>query len=591
VIGIRRERIQGLEKMPLGPLRSSAMQASPLVFVIGVFLALSVLAAYRGILGADFVFDDGPYIRDNPHVLGGLTRENVLWAFTSSLTSNWQPLTWLSLQLDVQLFGPGPSAHHAVNLMMHAMNAILLLFVLLRLTSAAWRSAAVAALFALHPLHVESVAWVSERKDLFSTTFFLAALLVYVRHLTRSLWWTATMVFLLFALGLMAKPMIVTMPFVLLVLDWWPLRRPLGWGLLREKIPLFGLAAASCAMTLWAQGAGGALGSLTSHPLKLRLANALAAYLGYLNKAFWPSGLAVYYPYSRGAPLSLRAALALTVILAISAVAVRVRSRHPWLLAGWLWYLGMLVPVIGLVQVGGQASADRYTYLPLVGLFAAVVWGAPGLMRRLALSRAIAAAVAFTVLGACLAATRVQVAFWKNERTLFEHALEVTEGNWLAHNVLGALDMSERKAAAALAHFQESLRIAPGNNPQAHSNLGDLELQRGRMRAAVKHYEIVLSLDGADPDDHLNLGVALAALGRSEEAMRQYLEALRLNPGMADAHYNLGNVLSRERRYPEAIFHYREAIRIDPGNDKARNNLGVALRALGRGEIPAAPDD
>ena len=511
-------------------------------------LVVLTLAGFAGVVDNQFVaYDDGVYVAANPHVRDGLTAGSVAWAFAATENSNWHPVTWISHMLDVQLFGFDAGKHHRTSLLLHAANVVLLFLLLAHITGALWRPALAAALFAVHPLHVESVAWVAERKDVLSTSFWLLTTGAWLRWLDSRTVARYAAVLALFALGLMAKPMLVTLPFTLLLLDFWPLERTGARGLLNEKAPLFAMAALSCAATVAAQRAGGALQSLERFSFTERLANAIVSYAAYLGKAVWPVSLAVFYPHPHlglGAPVVLAAAAGL---VAVTALALRSARSVPYAAFGWLWYLGTLVPVIGLVQVGEQGMADRYTYVPLIGIFVAFAWGAGALAERSRSSRPVVAAAAAGAIAACFVVTTAQVRTWKNTETLFTHALAVTKDNWTAHNNLGGLLSDQGRLVAAVGHFQEVVRIRP-------------EFAEG-------HYNLALALDRSK---------------RPEEAIAQYLDALRLNPGYAAAHYNVANALLHTGRLPEAIEHYEASLRLHPVDAAAHNNLAIALNRSGR---------
>ena len=511
-------------------------------------LVVLTLAGFGGVADNQFVaYDDGVYVAANPHVRDGLTAGSIAWAFVATENSNWHPVTWISHMLDVQLFGLDAGKHHRTSLLLHAANVVLLFLLLVRMTGALWRPALAAGLFAVHPLHVESVAWVAERKDVLSTTFWLLTIGAWLRWLDSRSVPRYVIVVVIFALGLMTKPMLVTLPFTLLLFDFWPLGRAGLPDLLKEKAPLFAIAAASCAATVGAQRAGGALQTLERFPLSERLANALVSYAAYLGKVVWPSSLAVFYPYphlGRGFPIVLASALGL---VAVTVVALRAARSAPYAAFGWLWYLGTLVPVIGLVQVGEQAMADRYTYVPLIGIFVAIAWGAGALADRWPVARPIVATAAACSIAACLAVTTNQVRTWKSSESLFTHALAVTQENWMAHNNLGGVLSDQGRLDGAVGHFGEVVRIRP-------------EFAEG-------HYNLALALDRSD---------------RPQEAIAQYQEAIRLNPSYAPAHYNFANVLLHAGRLPEAIEHYEASLRLHPVDAAAHNNLAIALNRSGR---------
>ncbi len=599
--------------------------------LISVCLAVLIAAVYWPVRHAGFLnYDDDEYVTANPHVLGGVTVRGVVWAFTAYHSDNWHSLTWLSHALDCQLFGMNAGGHHAVNVLLHVANTVLLFLVLRRMTGATWRSACVAALFGVHPLHVESVAWVAERKDVLSGLFWMLALWGYARYVERPTRGRYVMVVGCYAMGLMAKPIVVTLPFVLLLLDYWPLGRTrwmpsvvgnnarLRLGeLVREKLPFFALAAASCGVTIWAQHSGGAIGSLEQLPLGLRMTNAVVSYVRYIEKAAWPSGLAVFYPYRAWPPATVIVAGA--ILVAVSGAVIWRARREPHLAVGWFWFLGTLVPAIGLVQVGSQSMADRYTYLPLIGLFIMLCWSVPSRVlerRNLKATTGVAAAAALL---ACAALSRVQVEYWKDSETLFRHALDVTRDNWLAHGNLGnALDGLGR-AQEAIAQYEQALRINPdfamahinfGNalaglgrvpeaiaqyeqalrikpdSAEAHCDLGATLAQAGRVPEAIAQYEQALRIDPDFAMAHCDLGVLLAETGRAAEAIGQYEQALRINPDFAMAHYDLGNVLAQAGRVSEAIAQYEQALRIEPDSAETHFNLGAVLVETGR--VPEA---
>jgi len=577
---------------------------------ICVVLVLSVFAAFQGLLSAGFLkYDDPLYVTENAHVQKGLSGESVVWAFTSTDATNWHPLTWLSHMLDVRLFGSNAGMHHLTSILLHALNAVLLFLLLFRMTGALWRSAFVAAVFALHPLHVESVAWIAERKDVLSTLFWLlttGAWLAYVKS-KKAVPYTGMLVF--FALGLMAKPMLVTLPFTLLLLDYWPLQRlafPLKGHaaeirrLVWEKAPLFAMSAASCVITVIAQKTGGAVASLDQLPPSVRATNAARAYAAYLVKMVWPSSLAVYYPHPRSGLFTLSAAAAVLALAGATILVLRLGKKAPYLAFGWLWYLGTLVPVIGLVQVGKQAMADRYTYIPLIGIFIALAWGLAALANGSRPLRFAITAAALAVLSTLAILTRVQAGFWSGDEALFTHALAVTSDNDLAHYQIGyirlmqghpdeaishltealrinpriaeshntlaiALDRRGRKTEA-LEHFREAVRLQEGN-PQAKTNLGLALLKYGIDLVEQKHYGEAVSLfDQAStlpqripPNYLIQWGLALSKLGRYQEAADRFQSVLALDPGSGQAHLELGFALSQLQRHAEAISHYRAA--------------------------------
>jgi tetratricopeptide (TPR) repeat protein len=531
-------------------------------------------------------YDDPDYVYENPAVLAGLTAEGARWAFTTGHAANWHPLTWLSHMADIELFGLRPWGHHLGSVLLHAINSALLLLALHAMTGSLWRSAFAAAVFALHPLRVESVAWVSERKDGLSGLFFMLTLLAYLQHVRRPRPLSLAGVSVLFALGLMAKPMLVTLPFVLLLLDAWPLGRArngrAAWpGLVREKIPLLLLAAASCVITILVQQQGEAVRTLAELSWLHRSANALVAYAAYLGMTLAPLGLATPYPHP-GAAISLPLAAAAGLLLAgISLTVFHLRRRAPCLLTGWLWYLGMLVPVIGLVQVGGQAWADRYTYLPQIGLLIMLAWSLPQ-PSRTGPRRALALAAGLVLLGLALLAWR-QIGFWRDSVALHTRALACTARNSVALSNLGeALDRAGR-TQEALACYEAAAAIAP-LDPNLHYNWGNALLKLDRPAEALRHYTFALPRHSPRNLDalHSNMGSAREALGDYAGAEDCFRRALALAPDVATTHFNLGSVLGRLGRNEEAIDHLREAARLDPRDPDTLVNLAILLARTGR---------
>jgi protein O-mannosyl-transferase len=540
-------------------------------------LALITLALYLPVLQHGFVeYDDQQYVTDNPRVQAGLSWSGLVWAFGFH-AGNWHPLAWLSHMLDCQIYGAWAGGHHLTNVLLHIGSALLLFSVLDRMTNAIWRSAAVAALFAWHPLHVESVAWVAERKDMLCAFFWMLTLWFYARYATKP-----STVRYLFALGsfvlcLMSKPMGVTLPFVLLLLDYWPLKRIANCELrianikvlLLEKVPFLALSIAACMLTLHAQEI--AIVSTAGLPIVQRAAHALAAYNHYLAAMFVPRNLAVYYPYQIHLP-TITILCAVIVPGLITLLAIKDFGRRPYLITGWLWFLGTLVPVIGLVQVGDQAWADRYTYLPLIGLFVAIVWAAFDIIKsRLALQSAsvIVAVVLITL-------TSKQLGYWQNTRTLFEHADKVTQKNYMAVTILGSLLAKEGRLNDAMEYYQTALRYSP-TFPEAHFFLGNALEEQGKLDEAVAEYQQALWFRPTEEQTHIFMGMALAKQKKYDEAMAHYNAALKLNPDSAVAQNNLARILHTQGRFDEAIEHYNDALEIDPKLALAHNNLGILL--------------
>jgi len=573
--------------------------------IIALLLVTAVLIPYWQVGGFDFIhMDDEDYVTENPIVLAGVTVEGIVRALTSFHSANWHPLTWLSHMIDCELYGLDPRGHHWTNVQFHGMNTVLLFVLLHQMTGALGRSALVAALFGLHPLHVESVAWVAERKDVLSTFLGLLMLMAYARYAKQPRLSRYLPVLLLFALGLAAKPMLVTFPFLMLLLDIWPLKRihpisPSVTGisgsppssmqqfasLLAEKIPLLILATGSCIITYLAQQKGGAVGSFEIITPGIRIANALGSYLSYLGKAVWPYPLVVFYPHP-GSAISIAHALGAGIAIAsITAIAVLVIRRYPYVGVGWLWYLGALVPVIGLVQVGSQAMADRYTYIPLIGIFIIVAWGATDLLRRWRHQRPILAVAAILILSILTVRTHYQVRHWENSISLFAHAVETTEDNWLAYNNLGtALDIEGRLAESVTA-IRKALAISPGY-VAARYNLGLALYKQGNNEAAMVQYRNALDGNPDHPGAHLNLANLLAARGQTEAAIHHYGEALRVVPANSDAHNNLAVVFGNQGDTDKARHHFEEALRLNPRSVDANHNYGSFL--LKHGERKAA---
>ena len=542
--------------------------------IICLFLIAASLSVYWQIMDHDFIdYDDESYVTKNPHVRAGLTSEGIIWAFTTNHAANWHPLTRLSHMADCELYGLNPMGHHWTSLQIHLTNTLLLFFILQYMTGALWRSAFVAALFALHPLHVESVAWVAERKDVLSTFFGMLALLSYCRYVKQPSLAKYLLIVLFLSLGLMAKPMLVTLPFLLLLLDFWPLER-LRFAtvsrLVLEKIPLFVLSAVSSFVTYFVQQHGGAITSLEVLPLKIRIANALISYLSYIGKMIWPCGLAVFYPYPEW--LLGQAVVSGLLIFCFSVLAILGLRRFPYLITGWLWYLGALVPVIGLVQVGSQSMADRYTYIPLIGLFIIVAWGIADILMQYQIKRVALPILYGMVLMFFMICTWFQVRHWQNSMTLFTHTLNVTHNNSPANYSLGYALAQQGKLDKAIVHYSRALQINP-NYTKAHNGLGYALAQQGKLDKAIVHYSRALQINPNYTEAHNNLGSVLAQQGNVKGAFYHYYEALRINPNYDGAYFNLGKIFANQGKIGEAIMNYREAIRINPDMTQALYNL------------------
>ncbi len=575
-------------------------------------LAALTAAAFGPACDNGFVsLDDQTYVVGNPHVLKGLTADDVAWAFgTSFYAGNWHPLTWLSLQADATLFGTGPAGFHRTNVVLHAANVLLLFLCLLRLTGRLWPSAAVAALFAIHPLRAESVAWVSERKDVLSAFFGLLALLAYTRYAAAPTAGRCAVVAVLFALSLLAKPMLVTFPFLLLLLDWWPLGRvqvpAAGKGapsarvrtlsLVREKVPLLMLAGASCAMTWQAQRAT-AVSSFELIPPGTRFANALVSYAAYLGQTLWPAGLAPFYPLDSDKLSGAAVALSAGLLVAVTVIAATQWRARPYLAVGWLWYLMTLLPVIGLVQVGAQARADRYTYLPLVGVCVMCVWALDELAGRFRLRPAALAAAAAAVAALALLC-RDQVRVWHDDGSLWGHTRRVTGDNWLVLYGLGVADERAGRADEAVEEYRRAVRLNPSHAP-LRGRLGDALHTRGDEAQAAHQfdrareqygearacYEAALALEPDFTQVHANLGSLLRKLGDRGGALRHLLRAIDLgpnNPANAQAYYNLGRILEEQERIDEAVAALEKAVRLDPASQRYRDRLAALRNRRGR---------
>jgi len=541
-----------------------------------IFLAVIIWVVFGQTLGHEFFnCDDDAYVYENPVVQKGLTLQGIIWAFTHVCAFNWHPLTWLFHMLDCQLYGLNPGGHHLTNVLLHTAAAILLFLVLRRMTGFLWRSAFVAAVFAIHPLHVESVAWVAERKDVLSGVFFMLTLGAYVRYVEKSkvqspkskVFYGLTLLF--FTLGLMSKPMLVTLPFVLLLLDYWPLNRfglstlnssasAYSYGatapkrseggqlstkralrLILEKFPFFVLSAASCVVTIFAQTE--LIQPFEKFSLPLRVGNALISYVAYLGQMFWPVGLEVLYPFTAKGVEGSGVVLSV-VVLAVISTGVLVLRRRPYLLTGWLWYLIMLVPVIGIVQVGAQARADRYTYLPQIGLYLLLTWGAADLCAGWRHRRVVLGGCSTVILVALIFCARTQASYWRNSESLLTHTLACTSDNSIGHY-----------------------------------NLGNALFQKGDVDEAITQYQKALQINPDYMEAHYNLGCALIQKGRMDEAIIQYQKALQINPDNAEVHYNLGCALLQKGRMDEAITQYQKVLQIEPDNAEAQNKLAWVL--------------
>jgi tetratricopeptide (TPR) repeat protein len=585
------------EKARVASPAQSARSFGRSELLIATALAVASLAVYGQVISHQFInFDDDLYIRDNPMVNGGLTLKGIAWAFTTFHSAIWHPLTWLSHMVDSQLFGLNAGGHLFVNVLIHVSNTLLLFVFLKRVTGARWGSAIVAALFALHPLHVESVAWAAERKDTLSTFFGLLCLLAYARYAEKPSWKKYALVAAWLALGLMAKPMLVSWPFVLLLLDYWPLRRlewrpadrfkrfaNAWWPLIREKLPLFFLVAPSMVVTYIAQAHEGAVAGPIAAPFSWRLANSLVSYAKYLLLSFWPQGLAIYYPSSYHTAPVWQWATALILLGAITAVALRNARDRSYLIVGWLWFLGTLVPVIGLVQVGDQAMADRYTYIPSIGLFIALVFGLADLANAWRIGSVFIASTSAVTILLLASLTTLQISRWRDSETLFAYVLSVTSDNRVVQNNLGSALGQQGKHAEAIPHFAEALRINP-DYLDALENMAVALWKQGKAAEAIGFYQRALRIKPDSAKAHWELGQVLADQGKNDDALQELLRAMELAPTDFDIRRDLGRMLARQGKFSEATSQLNEVLRLNPDSAEAHNDLGVVLQMAGQPE-------
>ncbi|MGA1868192.1 MAG: tetratricopeptide repeat protein [bacterium] len=591
-------------------------------FLICLFLIIANFALYGQVRNHEFInYDDSEYITENQYVQKGLTLESIVWAFTTSHASNWHPLTWLSHMLDCHIYGTDAGKHHLTNVFFHIMNSLLLFIIFFIMTKDLWQSGFVAALFAFHPLHVESVAWVAERKDVLSTFFWMLTILSYILYIKEPRIKRYLLVFTVFLLGLMAKPMLVTLPLVLLLLDYWPLGRfQFGEGskknthLILEKIPFLLVCILSSIVTFLVQQSGGTVGSLNKYSLIPKVANAIVSYERYIEKMIWPRNLAVLYPHPGMLPL-WRVAGASLLLVVIFSLGISTIKSHPYFAVGWLWYIVTLVPVIGLVQVGIQGMADRYTYIPLIGIFIIIAWGVPNLFSIWRYRNVGFIVIIPVLLSVLMAFTWIQIRYWRNSVTLFKHTLDITSNNFVAHNNLGSALAEKGEIEEAMKEYSKATKIEP-NFIHAHMNLGHalrkqgrtheaiekyLEILRkypkhaivhyylgeafkeeGEVNRAIKCYFKAIRLDSGLVDAHVSLAVALREQGKISESINKYLEILRKYPNHALSHFNLGCALMDQGNFKEAIDHYLEALRSTPDYAEAHNNIGIAYMRLGK---------
>lgn len=563
--------------------------------LLALGLAVLTLTVYWKVQYHEFlVWDDYEYVVKNPHVHTGLLPENLLWAFSFTDVSYWHPLSWLSHMLDCELYGLNPRGHHFNSVLIHTLNSLLLFWVLRRMTGALWKSAMVAALFSIHPLRIESVAWVTERKDVLGAFFWILTIGLYDRYTRRPTIGRYLSLLFSFAMGLMCKPMLVTLPFTLFLLDYWPLGRirlgraftgrqfPLGESsaltIVLEKLPLILLSAASSAITFWAADRIGSVPTIETLSLQTRSGNALVSLVMYLWKTIWPSKLAFFYPFSATPWGPWHVAGCALLLGCISLFAIIYLRRHPPLSTGWLWYLGTLFPVIGIVQVGTQGMADRFTYIPHIGLFIAVVWSFSEVTVSLRRPFVLPLFAGLILLVLSVSTSR-QLTYWKDGVTLFSRALEVTTGNETAHYMLGCEWMRRGRSDLAVRHFSEALRIKPGHLP-ARQSLGVALAYQGKTDAALAQLLEALSLQPGNSEIHSRIGDVHMVQGRPDDAISSYMEALRLDPSLWKVHNNLGVALLKMERFLEAKHQFEEALRLNPVDRKAGQNLEIVRRKI-----------
>ncbi len=567
--------------------KSSALigQSKALFFIVAGLIALATFGVYWQVNDFGFItYDDPSFIYENNHVRTGLTSENIRWAFleVTNAVGHWHPLTWLSHMVDCELFGLNAGPHHIVNVLFHLANTVLLFWVLFRMTGGLWPSAFVAALFALHPLHVESVVWITERKDVLSTLFWILTMWAYLRYTERKCAGRYVLVVLVFALGLMAKPMLVTLPFVLLLLDYWPLGRlefsqPISkvkntfFTLVLEKLPLFALSAAGSILAFVAENSLGAIRAYI--PLKLRLGNAVVSYARYLVKMVWPEKLSLLYPLQEGSLAAWQVIGAVVLLIFITLLAIRAR-HHKWLAVGWFWYLGTFVPVIGIVQIGGQAIADRYTYVPLIGVFIIIAWTAGEFVPKWRWRNLLLGILAVVILFAFSVRTWFQVGYWRDSITLYKRSISVTSGNHdLLYNLAVVL-AGQGEKEEAVKYFREELEIWP-DDVEGHTNLGILLREQGRFDEAIGHFRQAIKLQPNEVPPHLNLGISLERENELE-AIIEFQEVLRIEPRHAMAHSYLGFIFGKQSSLDKAIEHCKKALQTDPDVKIVVKQISVA---------------
>lgn len=571
------------------------------IIILSLALVVITLAVYWQVRNHEFInFDDNLYVTENLSVAKGITVRNIIWAFTTVDVTYWMPVTLLSHMMDVQFYGMNPGGHHLTSVFIHTSASVLLFLLLFRLTTKVWRSLFIAALFALHPLHVESVAWVAERKDVLSAFFWFLTLLFYAIYLENRKPTLYLLTLFSFMLGLMSKPMVVTLPVVMLLIDFWPLNRynlaeqkpggqlatvlPQMKICLKEKIPFFACSLLFGVITIYAQHKAGAVVNIDKLPIGFRIENALMSYVKYITKTLWPQDLALYYPFPSSVFL-WQVIGSLVLLLLVSAATILVGRRYPYLPVGWFWYIITLLPVIGFVQAGMQSMADRFTYIPHIGLFMMVAWGVPDLVKDLPCRQQLLAVLAGVVIITSTVLTWQQLGYWQDTISLTRHTLQVTTDNYIMHYSLGVSLARKGNVDEAIHEYQEAIRINP-NNSDVHNNLGVAFDSKGDLDAAIHEYREALRINPDHSNAHTNLGSAFDSKGNLDEAIHEYQEALRINPNNPDAHNNLGVAFARKGNLDEAIHAYQEALRIKPNNSDAHNNLGAAF--AGKGNLDEA---
>ena len=550
--------------------------------LISICLVAAIIAVYWPVYKYDFVrYDDGAYITNNANIKSGLNWKSVCWAFTTGYQGNWYPVTWVSHIIDYQLFKDWAGGYHITNILFHILNTLILFYVLMRMTGTVWPSAFVAAAFALHPLHVESVAWIAERKDVLSTFFWLLTMWAYIRYAEnpKFKWYLAT--FVLFILGLMSKPMLVTVPFVLLLLDFWPLERRISWRLLIEKIPFFICSIASSIVTFFVQQNSKAVVALSTFGFKVRIGNAIVSYITYVTKMIWPSQLAVLYPHPGGELSPTKVIIYGLLLILISIYFISLAKRYRFPAVGWFWYLGTLVPVIGLVQVGAQAIADRYTYMTLTGLFIIIAWGAKEFIPKWRYKNVILISLAVIVSTAWALTASRQLRYWENSLTLFEHTLQITKNNSIILCGYASSLANLNRFDQAIECFNKSLKIKP-DLAEAYDGLGLTLEKTGKVSEAIEQFRLAIKYKPDFIMAYNNLAVALRKQGRNEEAVDCLEQALKLKPDFIKARLNLGLAFYSLREFDKAIESFNKVLESEADNAMAHANLGLSLVANGR---------